>query len=94
MKVLAERQDFNFPYLYDESQALGKALGATHTPQFFVLDRDRRIAYSGPWDDNINATKVKTHYVEDAVASLLSGKSPAQAKVKPIGCLIEYEKGK
>jgi peroxiredoxin len=94
MKVLAERQEFNFPYLYDETQSLGKALGATHTPQFFVLDRDRKIAYTGPWDDNINATKVKTRYVEDAVAALLSGKTPDKAKVKPIGCLITYEKGK
>jgi peroxiredoxin len=94
MKVLAERQGFNFPYLYDESQAIGKALGATHTPQFFVLDRERRIAYSGPWDDNINATKVKTRYVEDALAALLAGKAPAVAKAKPIGCLITYEKSK
>lgn len=33
-------------YGYDETQAIGKAYGATKTPQFFVLDKERKIRYS------------------------------------------------
>lgn len=92
MKELSQREGFNFPYLRDESQLIGKALGAAVTPQFFVLDRNRTLVYRGPWDDQINHTKVKTHYVEDAVAALRNGKSPLVADVHSTGCAIQYER--
>ena len=42
----------NYVYAYDESQALGRAYGATNTPQFFVLDKERKIRYTGAMDDS------------------------------------------
>lgn len=90
MKQLAEREGFAFPYLHDESQQIGKDLGATVTPQFFVLNRDRTLVYRGPWDDNLNPTKVKNHYVEDAVKAALQGKQPAVSEVRAVGCGIKY----
>ena len=42
----------NYIYGYDESQAVGKAYGATNTPQFFVLDKERKIRYTGAMDDS------------------------------------------
>ena len=36
----------NYVYGYDESQAIGQAYGATNTPQFFVLDKERKIRYT------------------------------------------------
>ena len=42
----------NYIYGYDETQAVGKAYGATNTPQFFVLDKERKIRYTGAMDDN------------------------------------------
>jgi len=92
MKELADRNEFNFDYLYDGSQDIGRALGATNTPQFFVLDKRRQIAYRGAWDDNMNPSKVKRHYVEDAVEALLAGKSPETSETKTIGCIIHYDK--
>ncbi|MFN0018086.1 MAG: thioredoxin family protein [Pirellulaceae bacterium] len=90
MKQMAKRQGFNFPYLYDESQELGKSLGATNTPQFFVLDRNRLLVYRGAWDDNLNATHVQRTYVVDAIEALLAGKSPSVAETKAKGCPIDY----
>jgi len=90
MKELSQRESLNFPYLRDESQAIGKQLGATVTPQFFILDKSRRLVYRGPWDDQVNQTKVKTRYVEDAVKALRSGKAPPQAEVRSLGCSITY----
>ena len=92
MKVLAERQGFNFPYFYDESQAIGKALSATHTPQFFVLNRDRTLVYRGAWDDNLNPARVRQRYVEDAVSALLADRSPPVAETRATGCLIRYRR--
>ena len=42
----------NYIYGYDESQKIGHAYGATNTPQFFVLDKERKIRYLGAMDDN------------------------------------------
>jgi peroxiredoxin len=91
MKQVAERQGFKFPYLYDGSQKIAKDLGATNTPQFFVLDRHRTLAYRGAWDDEVNATKVKSKHVEEAVEALLAGKTPLVAETSAKGCLISYK---
>ena len=64
----------NYVYGYDESQAIGKAYGATNTPQFFVLDKERKIRYIGAMDDNQNEAKVTKTYLRDAVDALLEGR--------------------
>lgn len=91
MKEVWKEKGFNFPYLYDESQKVGKALGATHTPQFFVLNRDRVLVYRGAWDNSVNPARVKTRYVEDAVKAVLDGKMPGVTETKAKGCRITYE---
>src|SRR5205085_2762457 len=48
----AESRKFNFDYLWDETQEVAKAYGATHTPHLFVFDKDLRLVYTGRIDDN------------------------------------------
>ena len=38
---------FEFPYLYDETQDVARSYGAACTPDLFVFDADRRLAYAG-----------------------------------------------
>ena len=52
MRRRAERQGFNFDYLWDEDQSVARALGAERTPEVFVFDRDRRLVYHGAIDDS------------------------------------------
>src|ERR1700722_17659604 len=66
----------NYIYGYDESQAIGKAYGAVVTPQFFVLDKERKIRYTGAMDDNQTESKVKKTYLRDAVDAVLKGETP------------------
>ena len=75
-----------------ESQAIGKAYGATNTPQFFVLDKERKIRYTGAMDDNMKADKVTKHYLDDAVTSALKGEAPKVPETKPMGCGVQYDK--
>ena len=91
MKQRAKDKGFNFPYLYDATQKIGHDYGATVTPHVFVLDKDRKIAYIGAVDDNMNADKVKTHYLRDAVDALLAGKAPPRAVTTQFGCGIRYQ---
>lgn len=91
MKERAKAKGFEFAYLYDPSQAIGRAYGATVTPHVFLLDAKRRIAYIGAIDDNMNADKVKAHYVRDAIDAVLASKTVTSAETKPSGCGIQYE---
>jgi peroxiredoxin len=91
MKERAEAKGFNFPYLYDASQASGHAYGAAVTPHAFVLDAQRKIAYLGAIDDSQARNNVKTRFVRDALEALLAGRKPAKAETNAFGCGIKYE---
>ena len=82
----------NYVYGYDDSQAIGHAYGATNTPQFFVLDKERKIRYLGAMDDNRSEAKVKKTYLKDAVEALLKGETPPEEETRPDGCGVQYKK--
>jgi glutathione peroxidase-family protein len=92
IKDYTKEHKSNYVYAYDETQAVGKAYGATNTPQFFVLDKERKIRYTGTLDDNQREDQVKQTYLKDAVDALLSGKAPATEETRPQGCGISYKK--
>jgi peroxiredoxin len=90
MKTRAEQSGFNFPYLYDESQEIGKQLNATVTPEFYVYDKNRNVVYWGAMDDSQNASKVSQHYLANALDALLQGESVKTARTKAKGCGVQY----
>lgn len=91
----AKKKGYDFPYLYDESQATVRAFGATNTPHIFVLAKsgsELKVAYIGAIDDNSrDAEKVKKHYVENAVDALLAGKPVETTKTKAVGCGVKLK---
>ena len=92
MKERAKARKFNFPYLYDSSQKIGRDYGAAVTPHVFVLDQQRKVAYIGAVDDKMNADQVKKTYLRNAVDALLEGTKPPESVTKQFGCGIKYEK--
>jgi len=94
IKERAKDGKFNYVYGFDETQDVGRAYGATNTPQFFVLDKDRKIAYMGALDDNQTESKVTKTYVKDAVDALLAGNKVPVAETIPKGCGIQYPSAK
>jgi peroxiredoxin len=91
MKELSQRRTLQFPYLHDQTQRAAKDFGATTTPQFCVLDQDRILVYRGAWDDDLNPTKVRNRYIEDAVTAVLKRQRLAVNETKAVGCPIDYE---
>jgi len=82
---------FNFPYVHDdEAQSTARAYGATFTPEFFVLNKERKIVYMGAFDDKTKPDDVSAHYVADAVAAALEGKMPAVTETVARGCTVRY----
>jgi peroxiredoxin len=95
IKSRIKEKGYNYIYGYDESGAVGKAYGATVTPEFFVLDKDRKVRYHGALDDNPrDETKVAKTYAKDAINALLSGKDVEKAETRASGCGIMYGKSK
>jgi peroxiredoxin len=91
MKQRAKEKKFNFPYLYDESQKIGRDYDAKVTPHVFILDAKRKLAYRGAFDDNMNAEKVENHYASVAVEAVLADKKPDPEITRQFGCGIKYE---
>lgn len=86
----AKKQKFAYPVMYDESQKIGKDYGAIFTPEFYVLDKQRKIAYMGAMDDATDATKVTKRFVEDAVNAVLKGEAPEVKETAARGCVVRY----
>lgn len=94
IKEYTKEKGSNYVYGYDESQAIGRAYGATNTPQIFVLDKDRTIRYMGLIDDNHNnEAAVKRTYLRDAVDALLAGEEVEVKETRPFGCGVQYKRG-
>jgi peroxiredoxin len=92
IKEYMKEHKSNYVYGYDESQAIGHAYGATNTPQFFVLDKERKIRYTGVMDDSMDEAKVTKTYLKDAVEALLKGEAPPVDETRPAGCGVKYKK--
>lgn len=92
MQERAKAKGFNFPYLHDETQQVARSYGATFTPEFVVLNKDRKVVYLGAMDDSPDGKKITKRYVEDAVAASLAGKLPEVKETPAVGCAVRYVK--
>lgn len=92
MKERSIMRIFNFPYLYDESQDVAKEFGATHTPEVFVFDVNRKLKYHGKIDDNWQEPeKVVNKYLEEAIDEILDSKEVSVPETFSIGCTIKWK---
>ncbi|MBX9789597.1 MAG: thioredoxin family protein [Pirellulales bacterium] len=93
MKERVTEKGFNFPYLFDPSQAIARDYGARVTPDVVVLNKARKVVYTGAIDDNWkDATSVGHRYVRDAIDATLGGQEPKVTETRAEGCGIRYEK--
>jgi len=90
MKERARAKGFPFPYLYDESQQTARDYGASYTPEFFVLDKERKVVYLGAMDDKTNPAEATVNYLAQAVEAALAGKKPEKAETLARGCMIRF----
>lgn len=95
MKVRAREQDYVFPYLWDESQAVAKAYGAVCTPDFFVYRPEGATfveKYRGRLDDNWkDEGAVTRRELAAALDAILSGRDPSSEQPSSMGCSIKWK---
>ena len=91
---LAERwrdKEYGFPYLHDESQDVARAFGAVCTPDIFVYDQQRKLAYRGRIDDSWkDPAKVTRRELYAAIDALLAGQHPSPEQKPTLGCSIKW----
>ena len=86
-------QDYGFPYLLDETQDVARAFGAVCTPDIYVFDRARRLAYHGRIDDSWQQpARVTRRELAAALDALLAGEEAPREQIHSIGCSIKWRK--
>lgn len=95
MKQKAKIDKFNFPYLQDANQTIGKLFGAEHTPTAYVIWKEKNhwtVKYVGSIDDNGEHPEKATPFISNAVDELLQNKNVTEAETESFGCRIFYRK--
>jgi peroxiredoxin len=93
LKQQAETFGFNFPYLYDESQAVAHAYKAACTPDIFLFDKDFQLVYRGQFDESRpgNGIPVTGEDLRKAINQVLADQ-PIPIDQRPsIGCNIKWK---
>lgn len=88
-------KNYPFPYLYDESQDVAMSYGAVCTPDFFLYDKNQKLAYRGRLDDSWqDESKVSSRELAAAIESLLQGMNPNREQKPSMGCSLKWKPGK
>jgi peroxiredoxin len=90
-----ERLGFSFPYLYDETQAVAKAYAAACTPDFFLFDREHRLAYRGRFDASRPRQDVPVtgDDLRRALEAVLAGERVPEPHYPSMGCNVKWKVG-
>jgi len=94
MQSKVKNEKLNFPYLQDKMQVVAKQFKATHTPQAFVIWKNKLgklvIKYQGAIDDNAGESKKANPLLAIAVDELLNNKAVSNPNTESFGCRIFY----
>lgn len=84
---------YTFPYLHDETQQVARAYRAACTPDFFLYDQRRRLAYRGQFDDSRpgNGRPVTGADLRAAADAVLAGRPVPGEQKASIGCNIKWK---
>ncbi len=94
MKKRAEKKKFPFEYLYDPTQEIAKKFGATTTPEFFLLNKTRKVVYMGALDDKLDPAEAQTNHLVRALGVARGNDFEIEAETLPRGCRIRFHRKK
>jgi peroxiredoxin len=92
LREMAQSLNFRFAFCYDRTQEVAKAYGAVCTPDFFVFDRDRKLAYRGRLDGSRprSTDPVTGDELRAAIDALLQGRPVNPEQWPSMGCNIKW----
>lgn len=93
MKTIADMCQFPFPYLYDETQKVAKAYQAACTPDFYIFDKEMKLAYRGRFDESRPKSGIEPtgkDFIE-ALEAIIKGEEITKKQYPSIGCSIKWK---
>ena len=94
MKIFSKKFNFNFPYLFDETQEVAKKYNAVCTPDFFGFDKNLKLKYRGRIDSAIMKSDQDNEIKRDLFNAMLKikneGIGPSE-QINSIGCSIKWK---
>ncbi len=92
MIEFAKKHQFNFPYLFDETQNVAKSYDAVCTPDFFGYNNNLKLQYRGRIRelDNLKPVRTGDSDLYSAMKQIAeTGKGP-ETQIPSAGCAIKW----
>jgi peroxiredoxin len=93
LRAMAVQCKFPFPMLFDETQEIARSYCAECTPDFFLFDADRKLAYRGRLDESTpgNGRPLTGANMRAALDAVLAGQPAPQPQMPSLGCSIKWK---
>lgn len=80
-----------FPYLVDETQEVARTFKAQCTPDIYLFNKDKKLAYHGRIDDNWqDESKVTREELKEALNNMTTGQPLDPVQRPTMGCSIKW----
>jgi peroxiredoxin len=89
VKAHAGQNSLSFAILKDPGNKIADRLGATRTPEAYLLDANNKLVYHGRIDNNQNASLIESNDLRNAIEALIAGRAIEKAEAKAFGCTIK-----
>ncbi|HEX6285753.1 MAG TPA: thioredoxin family protein [Pyrinomonadaceae bacterium] len=88
-KAHAVENKLTFTILKDPGNKIADKLGASVTPEAYLLDGSNKLMYHGRIDNSRNAAQVETPDLRNAIDAVIGGKPVEKTEAKAFGCSIK-----
>ncbi len=89
VKAHAADKHFTFAVLKDDGNKIADRLGATRTPEAYVIDASGKLVYHGRIDNSQNTANITSNDLREALDELVSGKPVSKTGGAAFGCTIK-----
>jgi len=89
VKSHASDKGLTFTILKDDGNKIADRLGATRTPEAYVLDASMKLVYHGRIDNSQKIESITSNDLRDALNELLAGKAITKTGGAAFGCTIK-----
>ena len=92
---MSKEEAYPFPLLFDETQAVARKYTAVATPDVFIFNSKRKLAYRGQFDDSRpgGSRAADGKDVRLAIERLLRGQPLVEPQKPAVGCSIQWKNG-
>jgi peroxiredoxin len=89
VKAHAAEHHLSFPILKDAGNKVADRLGATRTPEAYLLDANNKLVYHGRIDNSKEVEGVNSNELRDAMDATVAGKAVEKTSAMAFGCSIK-----